>query len=80
MKKGEMLHENLDVLSDNFDSATTEKMVVGVYNLNGQVVYKTPVSEDLSNVCLTFNKLSKGIYFLRLREKEEVITEKLIVH
>ncbi|HET6992162.1 MAG TPA: T9SS type A sorting domain-containing protein [Bacteroidia bacterium] len=71
-----------DVYSMSFHSTTAMKVVISLYNSNGQKVSESeePIGAGESKIDLPLNGLAEGLYFLRItNEAREVLISKSLV-
>ena len=52
---------------------------VTIYDLQGQMLLKTPVNEDLHNILIDVNEFRPGIYLFKMVTKNSVQTRKLVI-
>ncbi len=60
---------------------TGEGFYVTVLNTNGETIFELSeksTGKDVHNITLNFNKLSKGVYFVRISNNKRVITGKIV--
>lgn len=62
----------------DFINAITEKQLLYIYNLQGQVVFQKEIEAELSKLTISFPNITKGIYLYRV-EGTKAHTGKIIL-
>jgi hypothetical protein len=66
--------------SGNFTIKSNVKLnSVEIYNLTGELIYTNFNLKSLSSVDINLSNLQKGIYFARIQQAKQVMTEKIII-
>ncbi len=67
-----------DLVTVQIDIASNDQ-IIEVFNIAGQLLEKINIDMDQNNIQLDFSTYTKGIYLIKLQNKDSVITKSIVI-